>query len=133
MKKMMLILLFGLITGGLFAPEYKVVYITTPEKISSYDRLFEAVCMVESSMRTTIVNEKEQAYGIAQIRQIRLNDFNKKTNKHYTLEDCFNVDVSKEIFLFYVGDKSFEQAARDWNGRWDLTLNYWKKVQKYLK
>jgi hypothetical protein len=132
MKRIILILCFGLISACLSAPSFKVISIAMPEKISAYDALFKAVCFVESSNRPFIVNEKEQAYGIAQIRQIRLDDYNRKTNKQYKLEDCFNVDISKEIFLFYCTSLDYEKIAKAWNGSGKQTEIYWLKIQKVL-
>ena len=75
------------------------------------------------------------AYGISQIRQGKLDDFNRETGKHYTLEDCLDPDVSKEIYMHFAvkyGPYQIEKLARRWNGSGPMTDEYWKKIKKEL-
>jgi hypothetical protein len=91
--------------------------------------------MVESMGDTLAVNLSEKAYGAFQIRPIRLQDYNQRTGKKYTTKDCFNFEISKEIFLYYAENISFpdyQSIARKWNGSGKMTLVYWRKVKKYL-
>ena len=73
------------------------------------------------------------AYGIAQIRDIRIRDYNERTGKGYTLEDCLDSAISREVFMYYaekIGD--YEKAAKKWNGSGYMTEIYWEKVKKEL-
>jgi hypothetical protein len=99
-----------------------------------YEKLFNAACKVESNFNRFAHNPKEEAYGIVQIRQIRLDDYYKKTGKRYTLTDCYDVGVSKEIYLYYCTheNNSIEMKAKRWNGSGPMTEDYWSEIQKYL-
>lgn len=133
MRKLILfgILLFGNIM--LFAPAPYEVRLFVSEPIQPYERLWEAMCFVESSFNPFAVNEAEQAYGLVQIRQIKLDWYFEQTGKLYTLEDCFNEEVAKEIWNYHMSRyPNAEIGSRAWNGRYDLTHEYWNKVQNYL-
>jgi len=103
-------------------------------------KLFIAIAIVESNLNPNAFNPKENAAGIVQIRPILVKDVNRISGKKYTLEDRFSVRKSYEMFciyLTYYKPKTYEQAARMWNGgpKGHLkksTLKYWKKVKKYL-
>lgn len=65
-----------------------------------------------------------------------------QSKKVYKLEDCWDFDKSKEIFLIYQNqysaDYSLERIARNWNGgpsgyKKDSTLPYWNKVESKFK
>lgn len=133
MKK--LILLFGILLFGnkLLAPVVDEVKLFVFAPIQPYERLWEAVCFVESSFNPLAVNESEQAYGISQIRQVKLDWYFKQTGIRYELQDCFNVSVAKEIFTYHMEQYDDpERGVRAWNGRYELTHGYWNKVQNYL-
>lgn len=110
-------------------------FILNPEPIRPYEKIIYAVGMVESSDGVFLINEAEQAYGYFQIRQVRLDDYNKHTNKKYKLNDMYDFKISKEIFLFYaerIGHHNYEKIAKNWNGSGKLTIIYWDKVKVYL-
>ena len=120
----------------LSAPETNCITIFQAEPIDPILSLFKAVSFVESSNRPKIVNEKEQAYGIVQIRQGKLFDYNRATRSSYTLEDCFNVEVSKKIFYFFAGTfdyRDYEGIAKAWNGAGKSNEIYWQKIKNKLK
>ena len=76
------------------------------------------------------------AYGAFQIREIRLKDFNNRTGKGYTLEEMYDYNKAKDVFLHYAKG-SFEAVARGWNGgpNWrykESTKEYWKKIKLWL-
>ncbi len=75
---MRIILTILLITFSLQlkAPAMRFLPIVQAEGINPYSELFNATCFVESSNRAGIINFSEQAYGIVQIRQCRLDDYN---------------------------------------------------------
>ena len=91
------------------------------------------MCFVESSFNPFAVNEAEQAYGLVQIRQIKLDWYANKTGKVYTLEDCFNESVAKEIWNYHMEQyDDIELAVKRWNGRGAMAENYLKKVKNKL-
>lgn len=106
-----------------------------------YSPLIDAMYMHESKRNTFAFNPKEDAHGGLQIRPCRLEHYNKLTNSTYTLEDCYNFEISKKIFLYFCNHdgsgklipwKTWEQAAKDWNGSGAMTLTYWEKVKQLI-
>ena len=133
MRKLILfgILLFGNIE--LFAPVPDEIRLFVFAPTQPYEKLWEAVCFVESSFNPLAVNESEGAYGISQIRQIKLDWYEKQTGIRYTLQDCFDKEISKSIFMYHMEQYDDpERGVRAWNGRYELTHGYWGKIQNYL-
>lgn len=124
-----------MITVKVYAPTEKVIYLESPPGINPYMDLFQAQCSVESSNRPEVINHDEQAYGLVQIRQCKLDDFNIETGKNYTLDDCLVPEISKEIYMHFASKFSpndYELIARRWNGSGLMTAKYWKKVKAKL-
>jgi hypothetical protein len=138
MKKLLTLLIGVLLCGNLLAPARDELIILAPEPISPYEVLWQAVCMVESSGNQYAVNVTEKAYGVSQIRQVRLDDYAKRTGIRYTLIDCFDKNISKSIWLHYaLESEDLEYIARCWNGgpggmRIKMTEDYWRKVKLHL-
>jgi hypothetical protein len=91
--------------------------------------------MVESSNNPNALNRTERAMGIVQIRTIRLKDYNQRTSKKYRLKDCYDPNISKEIWNFYASGFHYtqqEQIAKGWNGRGKSNRIYWAKIKKQL-
>jgi hypothetical protein len=135
MKKLALfIVLFLPIT--LLAPSDPVWFaLEQIEPINPYIPLLEAVSVVESNQNAFAVNEEEQAYGMYQIRQCKLDDYNKANETTYILTDLFNETISENIFFWHCNQYSpydFETIARTWNGSGEMTTVYWKKVEREL-
>jgi hypothetical protein len=133
--KNVLIIFFSLLTFRAAAPDVKVAVIFVSKPADVYDRLVKAVVLVESSGDTLAYNIAEEAIGAFQIRPIRLLDYNQRTGKNYKTENCYNFEISKEIFLYYArktGSPDYETIARKWNGSGKTTLDYWEKVKSYL-
>jgi hypothetical protein len=133
--KSLLIVLFSFYSFSASAPNLKVAYILVSDRINVYDKLINAVVLVESFGDTMACNILEQATGAFQIRPIRLLDYNQRTGSSYKIEDCYNYDISKKIFLFYamqIGFPRYETIARKWNGSGETTIEYWEKVKTYL-
>jgi hypothetical protein len=133
--KGILFIFFILLSASAAAPNYKVAYIEVSEPIYAYNRLINAVVQVESAGDTLAYNLIEKARGAFQIRPIRVRDYNQRTGSNYKPEDCFNYEISKEIFLYYAkktGYPNYQLIARNWNGSGRRTLDYWKKVKIYL-
>ncbi len=133
--KSILIIFFLLLTIRATAPNVKVAFVFNSEPVDAYDRLIKAVIQVESLGDTLAYNLTEEAIGAFQIRPIRLRDYNQRTGNNYKSEDCYNFQISKEIFLYYAKQTDFpdyETIARKWNGSGKTTLDYWEKVKSHL-
>ena len=107
--------------------------IIAPEKIEPYERIIKAIVTVESGGNTFAYNPKEGATGAFQIRQIRLDEYNRLSGEKLKLSDCYDYEVSKRIFLFYSMQFRYDDyraIARDWNK--SKTDKYWNKVKKHL-
>lgn len=135
MKK--LILLITLILPiELFAPvSPPAVTVEALSPINPYLPLIEAMSVVESSKNPFAVNIEEQAYGLLQIRQCKLDDFNRANGTDFVLTDMFNVDLSTRVFMWHYSmfdHHDFETIARAWNGSGAMTDMYWKKVKAEL-
>lgn len=131
--RMTLIILLTFLFLPARCPEDKAIAIVSGRAINYYDPLIYAVTMVESSGGKYLYNAKENAKGPFQIRQCRIDHYNKLTGLNYTLNDCYDYEISKKVFLYFAKGKTYERAARDWNGKFSLTEKYWNKVKKYLK
>jgi len=137
MKYLILILLF--IPLRCTAPSHIEFTIVQGEVIQPYERLFEAVCKVESGNNSYAIGDKHlkhHSYGKAQIRQSRLDDYYNRTGIRYTVEDCFDDEVTREIFMYYV-NPDFETTCRTWNGgekgmQKKSTLKYWNLIKAQL-
>lgn len=133
--KYLCVTLFLLFTLKVTAPDRKVIYIIRAEPVDAYERLIKAVVQVESGGDTLAYNLIEEATGAFQIRPIRLQDYNLRTGNKYKIEDCYNYDISIEIFLYYanlLGIPHYETIARNWNGSGKATIDYWEKVKFYF-
>lgn len=130
---MTLILFLSLLTLPAFAPCEKAAYILRDEPVNPYERIWQAVCKVESSNRPDAINYKEAAYGICQLRKARLSDFNREAGQSYSLTDCLRPDISKIVFMHNAtkfNPTDYRLIARDWNK--SKTEIYWNKVKKAL-
>lgn len=129
------IILTFLFVLNVFAPDYKTLTIREQAPVQPFSKLIYAVGMVETGLNTLSYNPVEQAAGCFQIRPIRVEDYNRRTGKKYTLRDMFNYEKSEEIFLYYAslyGPANFEKIAKRWNGSGPGTIEYWKMVKEYL-
>ena len=104
-------------------------------------KLFIAVCLVESGNDPDAVNQKEQAYGVAQIRQCCVDDLNRHYRTDFKLHDFTDPRLSAWAFHHYglmYGAKTPEEFARIWNGGPDgaeqnCTLEYWERVKRRIE
>jgi hypothetical protein len=123
------------ITFRLAAPDRESLSIISSSPIEPYKKLIYAIGMVETKFDTLAYNPVEQAVGYFQIRPIRLKDYNKRTGSKYKMKDMFNYEISEKIFLYYaeqIGPYDFEKISRNWNGSGPRTIQYWKKIKKYI-
>ena len=133
--KSVLIVFFSFLAIRVSAPNIRVAYICSAKPVDAYARLISAIIQVESAGDTLAYNLSEEAVGAFQIRPIRLLDYFQTTSNNYKIHDCFNFEISKEIFLYYArqaGYPDYETIARNWNGSGNATLDYWKKVKSNL-
>jgi hypothetical protein len=142
---MLVMLFFCFMSLVSFAPDIKVTYISKSEPIvvtelSNYDSLINAISKYESNNNDTIVNrrfipgtsEREMATGRLQIRSCRVEHYNKLTGKNYTLNDMCDFRKAREVFLYFAKGKTYEQAAKSWNGSGPLTVIYWEKIKALI-
>ena len=125
-----------------YAPSTNEIIILAGEKIVStntivhtknnYDTLIAAISKYESNNVDSAINQKEQAYGRLQIRQCRVDHYNTLTGKNYTLKDMFDFSKAREVFLYFAEGKTYEHAAKDWNGSGALTITYWECIKNLL-
>jgi hypothetical protein len=136
MRKLLVLFLLSLslvIQGG-----YRsviVLPVETPTNV--YDQLLSAVAWVESRNNDQACNVKEMAIGRLQIRESRIQEYNRLAGKNYQHADCYRYEVSREVFLYYCRGRDFETVARAWNGG-ELgkdklsTEKYWELVKSKL-
>ena len=132
MKRMTTIFITIMYFQLLIAPPNNSGVVFESEGICKYEPLIKAVTMVESSNGKYTYNPDEGAVGWFQIRQVRVDHYNQMRGTNYKLTDFYDYDLSREMFLWYASGKSYEVAARNWNGKWVLTEKYWKRVKQHL-
>ncbi len=134
-RKVLFFSIFVLLSLSAAAPDLRGTVIIVTEPVSPYEKLMNAIIRVESAGDTLAINCDEEAIGAFQIRPIRLLDYNQRTGKNYKEDDLYNIEISKEIFLYYakkLGYHNFETIAKSWNGSGKSTVAYWQKVKSYL-
>lgn len=126
-------ILFSAICMILPAPGFKTLYIEKTEPINYYQPLIKALVFVESKWKSSAYNPKEIAVSYFQIRPVRLDDFNKRTGKHYVLADMYVYYKAEEVFMYFTKGRNYETIARCWaggeHGTKKATNEYWKKVK----
>lgn len=128
-------ILFLLISTSATAPDLGLAFIPAAKPDDGFDKLIRAVLQVECGGNFRAYNPEEEATGPLQIRPIRLNDYNRRTGNSHRIEECYDIEISKKIFLYYAknsGYPNFEKIAKSWNGSGRKTIEYWKKVRRYL-
>lgn len=137
MKKhilIMCIMFFSSLAGS--PPIDKTIYIQIDHPYKPYEALSYAVAMVETKNNPNAYNALENAVGLRQIRQCKLDDFNQATGKRYKLTDMYDPIKSNEVFIWHClqfHPSDLEMMARRWNGSGELTKQYWVKVKSYLE
>ena len=135
MKVLTILSILMLFTLSLKAPSDTRAVIIQPEAIRPFKPLIKAIGAVECNYDTLAYNSIEQATGFFQIRPIRVVDYNLRTGSTYELIDMFDYQIAESVFLFYasrIGPYDFERVSRNWNGKWELTEDYWRRVQDNL-
>jgi hypothetical protein len=132
-----------------FCPNIKTFYIPTDSPIiskpiytASYEPLIKAIFRYETHNNVLAYNSVEEAYGGLQIRPCRLKHYNDLTGSNYTLQDMYDFNKAKEVFLYFathdrkgrpVKGKSYEQVAKNWNGSGPMTIKYWEAIQPLIQ
>jgi hypothetical protein len=126
--------IFVVLSAKAIAPCEMSFVIEKPQPIDYYERLMQAILLVESAGDTMAFNAVEEAYGPFQIRPIRIADYNKRAGKNYSMKDCYSLGVSREVFLYYATriGTDYETIAKRWNGSGVMTIDYWARVRKIL-
>jgi hypothetical protein len=140
MKMIALTFIISLFCSVLTAPPNHAEYILQIEAIMPFEPLWLATCEVETHFKPYAIGDKQlkkHSFGIVQIRESRLRDYNKKTNSHYTIKDLFNPEISKKIFMYYCQTTDLEVVARSWNGgkggmNNKKTIKYWNLIKSKL-
>lgn len=106
--------------------------------------LFTILCFVESTNNPLAVGDLGEI-GIVQILDPVIEDVNKIFNTEYNIEDCYDVEKSRDIFKKYLHhygtyyekttgcEADYKILSRIWNGgpkgyEKESTLPYWDKV-----
>lgn len=129
-----------ILTFRAYAPEYRELVIAEVAPTQPYESLWNATCYVETRFNTLAIGDTalvEHSYGIAQIRNERLQDYYLATGINYSVTDMFDPVKSKEVFMFYASGSDLEVIARTWNGgptgmNKESTLEYWKLIKSQL-
>jgi hypothetical protein len=135
--KIIFTLLILLIPMVAFAPSEKYFYMERPLAVNPYIKVRNAIGIFETRSDTLAFNPLENAAGIYQIRQIRLDDYYVRTGKKYSLIDCFRPQIANEIYIYYASQYNpweVEKICREWNGgaygmKIKATKEYYSKVK----
>lgn len=126
---------FSLLCSGLFAPGNHTVSIAASQSINPYLNLLMATAMVETLGNPLAYNDEEDAVGLLQIRQVRIDDYNRRTGSRLTLGQMYDVDLSVKVFLYYASlenPNNLEKISKAWNGSGPMTELYWLRIKEYL-
>lgn len=118
----------------LSAPPHKTIPILVSEAVNPYTPIVRAVTLVESSGGVNMINKKENAVGHFGIRPIRLLDYNIRTGKTITHEQCYDYEIGKIIFMYYASQYDYRDIKGicvGWNGVSKRNL-YYQKIKKQL-
>lgn len=118
------------------APDTNHISLELLSPINPFEPLMYAIGMVETMCNTMAYNEFEDAVGIFQIRQVKVDEYNRQTNGNYKLSDMYDYEVSRKVFLHFaskVGPYNFEKIAKAWNGSGPMTEFYWARIRSRLK
>jgi len=132
-----LILVASFLLGGLrvFAPGSNHFIISGSPGINPFSVLMYATAMVETMGNPLAYNELENAVGIFQIRQVRIDEYNRRTGSNIALSEMYDTQLSEKVFLYFAshyGPYKLEKIAKSWNGSGPMTELYWKRIKEYL-
>ena len=131
------IFIASFLLGGLrvFAPGSNHFIISGSPGINPFKGLMSATAMVETMGNPMAYNELENAVGIFQIRQVKIDEYNRRTGGNIALSEMYDTQLSEKVFLFFAshyGPYKLEKIAKAWNGSGPMTELYWKRIKEYL-
>jgi len=133
MKRIYLLLILMILSAIIYAPGDRSIILERPAEINPYTGIWEAVCWVESRHNAAAINPDEQAYGIAQIRQCKLNDYNQAWGSDHDITDCLDPELSRKIFMWHCAQyDNQDEAVRRWNGSGPATYEYLAMVRSRM-
>jgi hypothetical protein len=74
-----------------------ILALTATVSGQNIDRLVEALVRTESNGNAAAIGDSGKAFGILQIHDVMVKDFNRITGKNYKHEDMFNEITSREV------------------------------------
>ena len=136
MKKLLIaVFLFLTFAFQAVAPDSNGFIVFESPAVNPYRDLMYAIGMVETEGNIMAYNDIENAVGIFQIRQVRIDDYNRRTGSNYALADMFDPELSEKVFLYFASKYKpyeLEKIAKAWNGSGPRTEYYWKRIKEYL-
>jgi hypothetical protein len=135
LRKLIFTVIFLLVSFRVVAPGNNTLTLFESPGIQPFSALMYATAMVETMGNPMMYNELENAVGIFQIRQVRVDEYNQRTGSNYSLTDMFDVKLSEKVFLYFASlfkSHDLERIAKAWNGSGPLTELYWKRIKEYL-
>jgi len=131
--KTIIILILICISLNAFAPATNTAVLVGNRAINPYEPVLRAISAVESKNGTYLFNSKENAVGWFGIRPIRLKDYNQRSGESITLDQCYDYETGRKIFMFFASKfnpDDYEGIAKDWNK--SKTDKYWNLVKAHL-
>jgi hypothetical protein len=133
MKRILLIVFMLSLAITPFATTEREIAIAAGEAINPFTEVWNAACIVESQGDASAYNDQDPnggSHGIVQIGHMKLDDYNADNGTSYTLEDCYDVNISRKIFMWHYMQygTDIETACKAWNGSGPMTEIYWLKV-----
>ncbi len=135
-RKLSLLLFLLFITFPAIAPDRNPLVIYKPAAINPFEPLMEAIGIIETMGNTLAFNQFENAVGIFQIRQVKVDEYNRQTGNRFSLTDMFDYENSRKVFLHFAtlaGPYHFEKIAKAWNGSGPMTDFYWQRIRSHLE
>ena len=135
MKKLIIVTFLSLFSLLGESPPIKTLIIEAKPCFKPLERLWTVSGTVESLNDNHALNRLEMAYGVVQIRPIRIKDYNRRNKTHYKMRDCFDPKISKKIYNYYASKfypTDYEAIAKSWNGRGKSNKVYWAKIKSEL-
>ena len=112
------------------------------QDLKFWNPVIEAIAKVESDRNPKAVSPSGAYIGYLQISKTVVDDVNEYLGKKvYTYKDRFDIEKSKEMFVYiqrrYNPEKNVEKAIRIWQGgcggwKRKAALAYYKRVSKNL-
>jgi hypothetical protein len=135
LRRLIFTVTFLLVSFRVVAPENHNLVVSESAAIKPFSALIYATAMIESMGNPLFYNEIENAVGIFQIRQVRVDDYNRRTGSKYALAEMYDVKKSEKVFLYFASlykPHELERISKAWNGSGPMTELYWKKIKVFL-